>query len=483
VRRGSIHAIVGHNGAGKSTLMKIALGAETPTEGEVHIGGRRLTYSRPAEARTLGLGMVMQERSLIETMTGLDNLFLNAERRTVFGCVDRRRERAESEGLIRRLGIKRSTLFLRVSDMGTIEQELLEIARALRLGTRVLVLDEPTAPLSRDESGKLFDVLRVIAAEGTGIVLITHHLTEVFAVSDWVTCLREGKVVLSCATTETDMTGLIAAMLGQRTVGPTVHDQHTHGWSAPAGRSEAAPALTVRNLRVGTGLADVSFDAFPGEILGVVGLAGSGRTTVLRALFGDLRPSDGELRLHGKPYRPGSPCDAIAEGVFLIPQDRGVHGLVLSKSIHENVILVMLRRLSNQLRFLKFAEGRKETRRMMETLDIRATGMHQQVSELSGGNQQKVVLAKALVLDARLLLLDEPTFGVDIAATREIITQVRSLADRGAAVLWVSSDLLEIASVCDRIAILRDGMVSATVTRNDRQAFSEHALTAAIQRS
>src|SRR5271156_6427741 len=184
VSRGSIHAIVGHNGAGKSTLMKIALGAEKPTEGEVRIVGRRLTYSRPAEARALGLGMVMQERSLITTMTGLDNLFLNAERRNALGGVDLRRERAEIEGMIAQLGIKPSTLSMSVADMSTIEQELIEIARALRLGNQVLVLDEPTAPLGRDEIGKLFGALRVVAARGTGIVLITHHLAEVFAVSD-----------------------------------------------------------------------------------------------------------------------------------------------------------------------------------------------------------------------------------------------------------------------------------------------------------
>ena len=488
VQRGRIHAIVGHNGAGKSTLMKIALGAERPSEGEVRIGGRRLTYSRPAEARTLGLGMVMQERSLIPTMTGIDNLFLNSERLNVFGCVDRARERAEVADMIAQLGIEPSTLSLRVSDMSAIEQELIEIARALRLGNRVLVLDEPTAPLGRDEIGRLFDVLRAIAARQTGIVLITHHITEVFAISDEVTCLRDGNVVMSRPTKDVDKADLIAAMFGGRawahapTHGHAAPHRQAPGFFVPAGGSERAPILAVRNLRIGNKLRDVSLDAFPGEVLGVVGLAGSGRTTLLRTLFGDLRASGGELRVFGKPYRPKSPRDAIARGVFLIPEDRAVHGLMLSKSIAENVILVLLTRLLNKLGLLNFADGRRHARRMMKALDIRATDEHQLVGELSGGNQQKVALAKALTLGCRLLLLDEPTAGVDIAARREIIARVRGLAARGSAVLWASSDFLEMTHVADRIAILRDGIVCATIDRKEAHAFNEHFLLAAIQR-
>jgi ribose transport system ATP-binding protein len=485
VRRGSIHAIVGHNGAGKSTLMKIALGALEPTDGEVRIAGQRLTYSRPAEARTLGLGMVMQERSLITTLTGIDNLFLNAERFNRLQFISVAKERAEVEGLIGQLGIDRSLLSTQVSDMSTIEQELIEIARALRLGSQVLVLDEPTAPLGREEISRLFAILRTIAARGTGIVLITHHLAEVFAVSDEVTCLREGKVVMSCPTKETDMTHLIGAMLGRRPwAGARPHGHHDHGERAEKAASARAtePALTVRNLRIAEKFSDVSFEAYPGEILGVVGLAGSGRTSLMRALFGDLRPSGGEILLHGKRYRPGSPQFAMSKGVYLIPEDRGIHGLVLSKSIAENVVLVMLRRLISGVGLLKFAEGRDAARRVMKTLDIRASGVDQIVGELSGGNQQKVVLAKALTLGADVLLLDEPTFGVDIGASREIIAQVRSMAEKGTTVLWASSDLLEIAHVADRVIILREGIVGATIRREVAHEFNEDHFLAMMQR-
>ena len=484
VRRGSIHAIVGHNGAGKSTLMKIALGAEKPTEGKVRVAGQELTYSRPAEARMLGLGMVMQERSLIRTLSGLDNLYLNAERKSALGLVDVRKQRAEIAGLLEELAIPRSLLSTMSSDMSTIEQELIEIARALRLGSQVLILDEPTAPLGRDEITRLFGVLRMIAARGAGIVIITHHLAEVFAVSDMVTCLREGQVVLQTPTKDTNMAGLISAMLGRR----PWEGSHlpAHGGKRVDARSTAPqksePSLKVRNLKVGTKLADVSFEAFRGEVLGVVGLAGSGRTTLLRALFGDLRQGGGEILFQDKRYRPNSTQDAMEKGVFLIPEDRGVHGLMLTKSIAENITIVILRRLSGLMGLLNFSEARTQAQRMMKALDVRATGADQTVKELSGGNQQKVVLAKALTLSPDLVLLDEPTFGVDIGATHEIIAKVRAMADEGATILWASSDLLEVTHVADRIIVLRDGVVGATIGPEEADKFTEDALVAMMQR-
>ena len=487
VRRGSIHAIVGHNGAGKSTLMKIALGAETPTEGEVRVAGQTLTYSRPAEARMLGLGMVMQERSLIRTLNGLDNLYLNAERKTAIGTVDVRGQRVEIATLLEELAIPRELLSTVVSDMSTIEQELLEIARALRLGSQVLILDEPTAPLGREEIARLFDILKAIATRGVGIIIITHHLAEVFVVSDMVTCLREGEVVLQTPTRETNMPGLISAMLGRRPWEGShlpVHNSKRVETASPTSvtQKKSEPSLTVRNLKVGAKLSDVSFEAFPGEVLGVVGLAGSGRTTLMRTLFGDLRQDGGAISFRDKRYRPSSTQDAMDKGVFLIPEDRGIHGLMLAKSITENITLVILRRLSGLLGLLRFSEATAQAKKMMKALDVRATGSDQAVNELSGGNQQKVVLAKALTLGPDLLLLDEPTFGVDIGATREIIAKVRVMADEGATIVWASSDLLEVTHVADRIIVLRDGVVGAKIGPDEADLFTEDALVALMQR-
>jgi len=481
VRRGSIHAIVGHNGAGKSTLMRIALGAEKPNAGEVRVAGRRLAYTRPAEARGLGLGMVMQERSLIRTLSGLDNLFLNAETCRAAGVVDLNRERAEVESLLDELGVPKSLLTTKAGDMSTIEQELIEIARALRLGSQVLVLDEPTAPLGREEISRLFQVLRTIAARGTGIVLITHHLAEVFAVCDEVTCLREGRVALSCPTSATDVDRLIAAMLG-RSDGHALPVQNSPATRGRVDCTTRRPALSLRDLAAGSKLAGVSFEAYPGEILGIIGLAGSGRTTLLRILFGDLPAGAGEMWLDGEPYRPRGPHEAMARGVFLIPEDRGVHGLMLNKPIAENLMLVTLERLRGRFGMLRFEDAHAQARDMLRRLDIRATGIEQAAGELSGGNQQKVVLAKALMLDAKILLLDEPTFGVDIGASREIIANVREATDRGSTVLWVSSDLLEVIQVADRILVLRDGGVGAVLGPSEADKFTENALVAMMQR-
>ena len=429
--------------------------------------------------------MVMQERSLIRTLNGLDNLYLNSERLNRAGIVDTGRERREVTELLRDLGIPRSLLAANAGEMSTIEQELIEIARALRLGSRVLILDEPTAPLGEDEIARLFKALRAIAAKGAGIVIITHHLAEVFAISDEVSCLREGEVVLNCATRDTTMNGLIGAMLGRvdwKGSKDSGHIERTIDEIPPKTSQTAAPSVSVRGLQVGGKLSRVSFDAWPGEILGIVGLAGSGRSTLLRSLFGDLAHEAGEIRIKGAPYRPSSPSAAMAKGVFLIPENRGVQSLMLTKSIAENITLTLLARLTNRFGLLRKRKGRELARRAMKTLGVRAVGVDQAVGELSGGNQQKIVLAKALLLEADVLLLDEPTYGVDIGSTHEIIKNVRQMAENGATVFWASSDLLEVSLVADRILVLRDATVGVTLGANARDRFTEKSLLSLMQR-
>jgi ribose transport system ATP-binding protein len=330
----------------------------------------------------------------------------------------------------------------------------------------------------------LFNVVRTVAGRGTGVVLITHHLAEVFAVSDEVTVLREGRIVLSSPTSGTNMSDLVRAMLG----GTSIAAGAQHGIASAASTARAAdaeaarPVLEVQNLHVGEKLADVSFDVLPGETVGIVGLAGSGRSTLLRTLYGDIRPTAGRMVLKGARYRPRAPRDAIARRVYLIPEDRRVQGLLLTKPIVENVVLSILGRLVNKLRALRMHRGRIVTREMMSRLDVRARSMDQVVGELSGGNQQKVVLAKALAAGADLLLLDEPTFGVDIGATREIVRHVQTLAERGTAVVWVTSDLLELLEVADRLLVLRDATVEGVIRRGDPD-FNQDALIIRMQRT
>ena len=341
VPRGSIIGLVGHNGAGKSTLMKIALGAYPPSAGSVTIGGTELSSARPAEARRLGVGMVLQERSLINTLTGLDNIFLNDELTTPLHMLRRGRETAEAEGLLSGLGISLGVLRRTVNEMSAVERQMVETVKAVRLAKTVLILDEPTAPLSHKEIDALFDVIRNAAATGIGIVLITHHLPEVFAVCERVVVLREGTVVMSSPTTATDINSVIDAMLGAKGFARMDSEQRDRQ------RFASLPAvLTVDDLRAGGRLeAGVSFAVRPGEIVGVAGLAGSGRTTLLRVIAGDLRPTSGTMALHGRPYRPRAPYQAIAAKVFLIPEDRHADGLLASHSISENIALPVLRRL------------------------------------------------------------------------------------------------------------------------------------------
>lgn len=471
----SIHAIVGHNGAGKSTLMKIAEGVHRPTGGEVYVSGRRMEASGANTARALGVGMVFQEKSLIPTLTGVDNLFLNDEQVTRAGALRRRAELVQAQDLLDRLGIPASLLDRRVSELSAVEQQLLEIAKAVRLASRVLILDEPTAPLGQEEIGRLFQVMRNVARQGVGIILITHHLGEVFEVSDRVTVLRGGQVTLSCPSSETSVSGLVRAMLGDREAGLNETDRRQ------SRRRAGEPTMDIRSLQVAGKLSDITLQLFPNEIVGLVGLAGSGRTTLMRTLFGDNRRSSGEVLLAGKPYNPRHPADAIKRGVYLVPEDRAVHGLLLTKPIMENSSLSILGQLVSW-GVLRMSRGRRKALEMMALLGIRARTPEQVVNELSGGNQQKVVVSKVLSTMPRLLLLDEPTYGVDVGAASDLAQYIRNEAASGMAVFWSSSDVEELVRVADRILVLADGTIRSSVDAGS-PGFSVSALLEAMQRT
>jgi ribose transport system ATP-binding protein len=360
--------------------------------------------------------------------------------------------------------------------MTAVEQQMVEIAKAVRLARNVLVLDEPTAPLSHREIESLFGVIRRVAALGAGIVLITHHLAEVFAVSDEVTCLREGRVTLHTSTHETSIPAVIEAMLGKSR---TTIDARADHRDPP--RRGATPVLSVTDLTVAGKFQDgITFDVVPGEIVGLAGLVGSGRSTLLKALFGEVPVSGGVVDVHGAPYAPRSPSQAIRRGVFLIPENRADQGLVVSEPIVENVILPVLREMTTA-RTVRMGRARTLTRTLMRELNVRGRGPDQLVGELSGGNQQKVVLAKALATRADLLLLDEPTFGVDVGAAAELIRHVRAMAAEGKGVVWATSDLQELLAVADRVLVVADGTIREVVLRGGPD-FTEAHLIEAMQR-
>jgi ribose transport system ATP-binding protein len=474
VRPGSIHALLGANGAGKSTLLKIAVGAASPTSGSIVLNGQERHFSSPLEARKLGIGMVFQERSLIPDLSTVDNIFLNGEIGKG-GLIQQRAQRSEARRIFERLGVHIS-LAARVGQLSIADQQMVEIAKALRLASAVLILDEPTAALTEREVDRLFAVVRQIAKSGVGIVYVSHRLAEVFDLCDEATVIRDGRVVLSTSMAHTNLREVVEAIAGG--VVPGMATSAASALSSPQVH-DRPPVLEVRGLDVGSKLNDVSFDVRPAEILGIAGLAGSGRSTLLKALFGLVPRRRGRISIAGQQMDPTSPGKAIRSGFYLIPEDRKTQGLVLSLTVEANLVISILRRIS----FGLLISAQRSAQVALQTIaELRIHPPHPQrrVEWLSGGNQQKVVLGKAFNARARVLLLDEPTFGVDIRSRAEISNRIRSFADEGNGVLWVTSDLRELREVADRILILADGMVRDIVT-NRPQPRSESELTHLIQ--
>jgi ribose transport system ATP-binding protein len=472
VRTSSIHALVGANGAGKSTLLKIAVGSTPTTAGRVLVNRLERHFASPLEARRAGIGMVFQERSLVPDLSVVDNILLNGEIKRA-GLIDKRAEVRETRRIFEQLGVPISPMAL-VGHLGVADQQMVEIAKALRLATSVLILDEPTAALTEREVQRLFTVVRQIATSGVGIVYVSHRLAEVFELCDEVTVLRDGRIVMSTAVAQTNMREVVEAIAGG--VVQDVQESSATGEKHLDRSSEVreqAPVLEVRGLHVGTKLQNMSFEVRPGEILGVAGLAGSGRSTLLKALFGAIPRRAGEIHIAGRQVNPASPAEAIRQGLYLIPEDRKTEGLVLSHSVEANLVVSILR----YLRIGPFVNGRRSARVALQTIErlrIRPAAPRQPVEWLSGGNQQKVVLGKAFNARGRVLLLDEPTFGVDVRSRAGIRALVRAFADAGNGVVWVTSDLRELREVADRILLLADGAVRDIVSNwPQRRAESE----------
>jgi len=431
------------------------VGATPATAGRVIVNGLERHFSGPLEARRAGIGMVFQERSLVPDLSIVDNIFLNGEIRRA-GLIDGRAEVRETQQIFERLGVQIPPTAL-VGRLGVADQQMVEIAKALRLATSVLILDEPTAALTEREVQRLFAVVRQIASSGVGIVYVSHRLAEVFELCDEVTVLRDGRTVMSTPVRETSMRDVVEAIAGgifqHAHEGAATSETQTHR-SLRSG--ERSPLLEVRGLHVGTKLRDICFEVCAGEIVGVAGLAGSGRSTLLAALFGVIPRRAGEIRVAGRRVNPSSPAEAIRQGLYLIPEDRKTEGLVLSHSVEANVVISILRRLC----LGPLINGKRSAEVALQTiaqLRIQPADRRQPVEWLSGGNQQKVVLGKAFNARCRVLLLDEPTFGVDVRSRTEISARVRAFADAGNAAVWVTSDLRELREVADRILILADG--------------------------
>jgi len=461
---GEVHALVGENGAGKSTLVKILGGIHTPDSGTIQLDGEAIVLRGPAHARSLGIAVVHQEPRLFPDLTVAENVYMGDPPAGALGSVDWGSMRRSADALFQGLGVRMKVGDL-VRGLSMADQQLIEIAKALSMDARVLILDEPTASLSAHEVERLFAIVRQLRDRGVAVLFVSHRLEEVFALCDRATVFRDGRHVVTRLTRDLTTADLVRHMVGREiTLFPKVE--------APIGDV----LLAVRGLSRGDAFRDVSFEVRTGEILGFAGLVGAGRTEIARVLFGIDRRDGGEILVAGQPVHFNSPSAALRAGVAYVPEDRHQDGLVLDFSIASNVSLPILPRLFPRL-FLRASAERALARRFGDQLNIRTTGVDQLVSALSGGNQQKVVLAKWLASQPRVLILDEPTRGIDIGAKVEVHRIVAELAASGLAIMLISSDLPEVLAMSDRIVVMHEGVVTETIAH--AEATEERVMFAA----
>jgi ribose transport system ATP-binding protein len=467
--RGEVHALAGGNGAGKSTLMKILQGVHRKDAGVIRIGGREVDFSSTADAEATGVGMVFQEFSLVPTLSVARNIFLNHEPLR-FRMIDDKAMIRRAGEILQGMGVDLDPR-AEVQTLPTGYWQLTEIAKALALDAKVLIMDEPTASLTKTESEALFELIGRLKAQGVGIVYVSHRMEEVYRICDRITVLRDGGVVLSDAVADLSPEQIVAAIVGR--------EVDALEWvERPAATKDTTPLLEVRNLTAVNGVTDMSFTLHAGEILGLAGLMGSGRTELAKLIFGIDRPTSGEILLRGEPAGITNPRIAIAKGIALVPEDRRLQGLVLDHSVRENLLLPLLPGL-NRGPLVDDRRGDDLAARLIERLQIKLASAKRPVRLLSGGNQQKVVIAKWLGRDPDVLILDEPTAGVDIGTKSEIIQRIRELADSGKAVIVISSELAELLAVSDRVLVLRNGTVTDDLDRRDID--DEESLQLAIQ--
>jgi ribose transport system ATP-binding protein len=458
---GEIHALLGENGAGKSTLIKIISGVYSPTSGSVRIRGTDVRDFTPLSARSLGVGTAYQGLSLVPSLSVTQNLFLGHERTAgPMGWLDRQGMAARAREALRDVGLDLDP-DVPVEQLSLAKQQLIEIAKVLLRGTEILIMDEPTDKLTAREAARLFELLETVRAAGKGVIYITHKLDEINEIAERVTVLRDGRNVATVSG-QTPIARLIQMMVGR-----DVREMFPKK-TVPIGDD----LLRVEHLTVPGVLEDVSLRLRAGEIVGVAGLVGSGRTELAKALVGALRMSHGEIHLRGHPVKISSPDIAVRSGLALLPEDRHRDGLFQLLSVQENIMLPSLRRS-----WLNFEEMGRVAGQFVDRLKIRTPSLRSQVMQLSGGNQQKVVLSKWLATKARVLIFDEPTQGIDVGSKVEIYRLIGELAESGAGIILISSELREILALADRVVVMRRGR---TVTDLPRAEASQETVLRAI---
>ena len=467
LRRGTVHAVMGENGAGKSTLMKILLGYHRPDSGDIYIGGSKVNLRGTSDALDAGISMIYQELNPVPHMTVADNIFLGREPLTKAGLVDYRKMHQETEALFEKIGIDIDPQVL-VRELTVAKIQLVEIAKAVSYKSEILVMDEPTSALSRREIEHLFDVVKSLNRKGVSIVYISHKLDEVYEICEDVTILRDGRLIKTGKLSEIAEEELVSMMVGQEV-------KEMFPWKET---EKGEVVLEVRGLTRASEFENISFSLRRGEILGIAGLVGAGRTEVAETIYGMRQPDEGSILINNKEVKINHPGDALKSRVVLVSEDRKNHGLVLMLSIAKNIVLPSLRKCMGRF-LLDPKKEAKDVSEVMTKLQIKAAGMDQKVSSLSGGNQQKVVVAKIMYADPEIIILDEPTRGIDVKTKSEIHLLMSNLADEGKAVLMISSELPEVMGMSDRIIVMSQGRIAGELTREE--ASQEKILTMAMK--
>ena len=468
---GEVHALVGENGAGKSTLMKILAGIYSRDGGDIFYNGEPVNFTSPRAAQVVGIGIVHQELQLMNHLTVAQNIFIGREPRGRFGLLlDEDKLNRQARDILDHMHLRLDPRAI-VGGLTVAKQQMVEIAKALSYNSRVLIMDEPTAALNNAEIAELFKIIRELKARGVGIVYISHKMDELKEISDRVTVLRDGEYVATVPTATTSLDTIISMMVGRTLMDMSRPTQQN-------ARDEIV--LEVRKLNCGPLVKDVSFALRRGEILGFAGLMGAGRTEVARAIFGADRPTSGDIVVRGESATIKSPTDAVAHGIGYLSEDRKRFGLAVGMDVESNVVMATL---AKHLAF-GFALRRRSMRQTVDTfirlLNIRTPSATQEVRLLSGGNQQKIVVAKWLARDCDILFFDEPTRGIDIGAKAEIYKLLRSLADQGKAIVMISSELPEILLMSDRIAVMCEGRITGEIAASG--ATQEGIMRLATQR-
>ncbi|UVF18963.1 sugar ABC transporter ATP-binding protein [Microvirga terrae] len=450
VEKGEVHALIGQNGAGKSTMIKILTGYYRKDAGEILFDSKPVEFSSPQEAQRAGISTIYQEINLVSYRSVTENICLGREKRR-FGLLDWPAMHAEARTLLARFNIT-IDVHRPLMVYPTAVQQMVAIARAIGFDAKLVIMDEPTSSLDEREVQVLFGVIRQLKAAGVSVIFVSHKLDELYAVCDRVTIMRDGRTVQVAPMTRLSRLDLVTSMLG-RELTQVLQEPHD---ADPSAADARAPVLEVRNLAAGRKVRDVSFEVRPGEIVGLAGLLGAGRTESVRAVYGADKPDSGTIAFAGRENAIAAPSDAIRAGMGFCSEDRKLEGIIPDMSVRENLTLALMPQLSRR-GIVDEARSREIVDRFIKRLGIRCSGPEQRIRELSGGNQQKVLLARWLCMNPRLLILDEPTRGIDVGAKAEILSLIRELAGQGLGVLMISSELEEVVEAASRIFVLRDG--------------------------